>query len=1369
MKKSIKLSICFLLFMGIFILNTTHVIAASIGFDGGGNPASGSGSGPVGSLNMPALLGCYGIKVSLVKVTNDGSPLTNPEWISYMHITSDYSATENAHYTYINGGGQPTDKFVNGKPGVQGHIGNGGYEHGTVNAGNFVTLKNLGIQADGGHAFYSNGGNAQQLNFNTSGTERALMAGDGKATTNFYILLYQLSTGGSTTTVNGSYPEDIKKAMEGIDSHWTLQSRFEDENDAYAEQLSGFSDYRMVIEPIYEFGYTDNRRNDQRFFYTMKAAAKDLSTGNLGGVAKADNFANNCHSSESHGPINASGLPHATGSESEIYGIASDSSNGYGYIMITITEEYEAKPKEYTCPDGTGVDGGTTPYITDYLFMVELEKGKHDNNLYIRADNELFVDSEVFLKVLKERFGNEENMEYKLTLLDRKREGDGSGAVSIFKDAATKGVFEKKVENVGKDTILKQDFWTNYGKAVSNSNLYFEAEKGHYYIVHSAYTGFGVGGKGWGKTEVQNNVNTTKYNNQTINIHPTGPAIQLLPNVGSNGSHSFTINFQTVDEYETSVAYAPAMYRLRYCINGEGEPPKEDCRDTTVGAECTSSGTHAVFHEDDKLTTCTLTKDNNSGFTLVDTTDTQNYCTVACKDDLDTYLPGKKSTKSGEYYVLNNNTPSITAKRTCVTTNINYSKFNTDLTSIERNIPTQYNTWHDHYEVANHLLGGSSSNVKETKADSIYTTKTETCKTSEYDSCSEKTDATERSECESANSGTYTYEEYKYDNHTYKYVKESTGVCSPAVGSGSIDSGDWTFGGQSLQDRTNQTPDEYVKEQAKKLNSSSASGTSGNSGAVGEKTTGTSTTSCCTGEGDDEVCVDKEYSWESWTIYPYDAVNGYHYSGTSGYWSNPCGKSSGTTYATGLANEQRQAKNTASGSSRTYSSTITNYSNTISSYNRCFNWNDATEDYERIGSSAWNSVIRLRKGRGDYYEDLKFDFKPTVEYFYQDKEMEIFASSGYYKYKYGSGNHVDDKRYNSENTVTDGFKQDMTYWPENTSSIDEKYTGSGKTKNATTRDIIVCDGTTCTQKQSTKFYNSAYLKRIEDIMYTYHLPDVSTAIPSGKVDLTSKWGSKQKVDLEKDASPVSITTPRNLYNYYLRISEVKDSVRKMKTNDGTNNNDKFEERFASKDAHVLSVNGGNEYTCTYNVINDIYKDKKYNFFYRVIDPLDINHPKGVPLGYNWSDSRGQKVQETMKEAEEDYQVLTNSDRDKFVFTLTPLVMKQIRNYNAVRTKADSGYADFELVCSDYENGTNPTEGEDRGYHCYSNFLTCLAGGTNAGTGESGVRTSCQEIFGSTLSDINKVTKNYGLGELRENRKILIKKQNKLDFEAGVPR
>lgn len=666
---------------------------------------------------------------------------------------------------------------------------------------------------------------------------------------------------------------------------------------------------------------------------------------------------------------------------------------------------------------------------------------------------------------------------------------------------------------------------------------------------------------------------------------------------------------------------SPAVYRVSFCINDEDKPPS--CTDDVTSAVCLSNdqGSKVVFHENNDLKTCTIPKNTSSGFTIIEKSETNEYCEVACKEDLDIELPGAKETAAGQYFKLDNYTPKITAKRTCITSQIKkYSEFKDELTNIEKDLIQLYNDYRDKLEYYKHTLTIST-----------YPT-----------------------------SHPYGFPCGKKPNISYH--------------SGSYTSIDWDDVGITGTNGTVFGP------------------TSGNEG-------GTCGMSC---------------------------------SGAS-----PCGYD--------LTSLRTDARNAAKAAKGAYESLLATYADKINKYNHCFDWTDNTRNIQLIsGDDLYNATsVRVLNPRRNAYS-YDYTFEPKVTFDYADRDGAVFSTP--YTYNY------------TTDVDKDGFDISNTYWEEGT-TVDSQYKNGGtktnglqaKGVNAKDRNILTCSGDTCSTSsvQSSYFYSSAFVRRDEEVTYEYHLPTLYTGVPSGRVSKSSSGGTY--LQLEDEAVPVNINTLGGTYQYKLTIGNLKDKLRESKAT--KNPDDNWDKRFAGKVTGKRgALNAGDDYVCRYTVVNDIYipDQEHFNFFYRTVDPYEIN-PLGRTLGYNWSDSKADAIRKRMVEGEENYTVLTESaDRDKFVFTLTPVNMAEIRKYNARRSNVgDDGYSDWDLNCSDYGSG---------GYHCYSNFLTCLASAGD--TNESG-QPGCSSVFGQSLSDYRSVS-NYDWTMLDQNRRLLISKQNSLD-------
>ena len=161
-----------------------------------------------------------------------------------------------------------------------------------------------------------------------------------------------------------------------------------------------------------------------------------------------------------------------------------------------------------------------------------------------------------------------------------------------------------------------------------------------------------------------------------------------------------------------TIVYAPATWiqvsgsiKIKKQAKEEVVVPKK-CPDEVNRANCyEQNGTKVKFHESDLLNTCTIEKNNNSGFTLVEKNETVGYtggptfCEVACKDDIDMELPTGKYAVAGTYFELNEYVRKIKATRTCVTTRISYSDFDEELKKQEEDLVKKYNAWQDWIEI----------------------------------------------------------------------------------------------------------------------------------------------------------------------------------------------------------------------------------------------------------------------------------------------------------------------------------------------------------------------------------------------------------------------------------------------------------------------------------------------------------------------------------------------------------------------------------------------------------------------------------------------------------------------------------------------
>lgn len=738
----------------------------------------------------------------------------------------------------------------------------------------------------------------------------------------------------------------------------------------------------------------------------------------------------------------------------------------------------------------------------------------------------------------------------------------------------------------------------------------------------------------------------------------------------------------------------PAVYLITFC---KASTPQ--CDDEVDPAVCLDNdvGTEVVFHENNDLKTCTIPKGNNSGFTIIESSETENpagdsYCQVACKEDLDIELPGGKETAAGQYFLLDNYVPKISATRTCVTTEIDYDDFDSDLTTIETELKRLYNIWQDY---ADYL--------------SVLNNITPTAQPVSYRQC-----------CDCWGGCSSGYVVYVSSSSSFS----SVGNISNAYVYGTVD----TNTINALRDNG------VIVYRSYNITTIQNDLDSGNIDAV---LTNSSNASLFSDIRSICQCESGTYTKYTWSVaaktYPNSSLS---FAADSGVEGGTCGVSCyGTTRcANELTAKRADIQTKTTQAKNNYVAKLNEYKNTINAYNACFSWIDNTMNATVTGTTISATSTTLK---GNYL----YSFEPTVTFYYPDTDGQVFPVP--YTYVYGTD--VDKV----------GFDITNTYWTKG-STVDNSYSSGGSsTSNKEYRGILKCTNGSCSMDTTVYFYTNNYIRRDESVTYTYHLPAVYSTIPDGKVH-NYKPSSEEYVTLEDESVPININTRAGTYDYSITISGLKDTLRESK--ETKNPDDDWDDRFnGNGSTGIGALNAGDEYVCTYDVVNDIYipgpnigDPGKLNFFYRVVDLNDIN-PNNRTLGYNWSDSRGDSVRSRMASTAADYTLLTASANNaKFEFTLTPAIMKEIRSYNATQSRyggSNSAYADWDLNCDDYDTG---------GYHCYSNFLTCLAsGGRNYETGYN-----CN-MFGSSLNNYSRIS-DYTDTDLNTNRTILINKQNALD-------
>lgn len=842
--------------------------------------------------------------------------------------------------------------------------------------------------------------------------------------------------------------------------------------------------------------------------------------------------------------------------------------------------------------------------------------------------------------------------------------------------------YKSFVVPIDKDTIGW--FYTDYKKAMSNHEKKYFNDGNNYFFAYDwwcrengecydQYSGCKLDSSGNPTSECSPNKATrgelddASYQNASVKLGTPlegGTALKIKETQSSDGFKFSIQRYFSGSPYQISNPGSlarpvntgkneqylhPAVFAMSIC---KGDPEQPNCDDEVDPAVCAGdSGTEVIFHESDELATCTIKKDNHSGFTIVEKEETGEYCEVACKDDLDMKFPTHKQTAAGQYFILDNYTPELKAKRTCVTSKIDSNKFISDKKDKEKDIAKLYNIWRDWVVIngdedsSNYDGGGSKITVTETESGTCYK------HTEVYDPVAKKN------------------------------------VPGP----------------------------------------------------------------------DQETGTYKVYKWE---INASRGPNGTRYEGASGEFTKVEGSAGDTceastdkskeTYDADITDEMKEAE-------RNYADILAEYGEMVNNYNKCYSWTDNVMNARTNGTEIESVSANTDR------ESYKFSFRPDLEFDYGyesplEKDRSILGWDPFV---------WDESKYEDGELVEkEGFDISNRYWDKN-STTNSKYDQGGvqangdsaKGLNAENLGLLICQTNTCSETGHLNtghyFYTSSYVKREEEVKYTYHLPDVYTKIPTGIVT-TDDSEMQTKLQLEDDAVPVNINTPAGTYPYKLTLTNIKDELRQSK--ESNNPDDDWEERFAGSTGNG-ALNENDSYVCNYDVINDIYIPGSpgiLNYFYRIIDTYEIN-PLNRTLGYNWANSKGDRVREEIKQTAVSNALLEAEDSDKFVFKLTPLLMKEIRNHNA---RQPLGFANFDMACVPYVDGGGNRY--NRGYHCESQFLTCLVQ-DGEGSGPTG---SCYGVFDGSIRPYKAADDDYDIGDLNHNRDNLINKQRDIDCHEG---
>ena len=750
-----------------------------------------------------------------------------------------------------------------------------------------------------------------------------------------------------------------------------------------------------------------------------------------------------------------------------------------------------------------------------------------------------------------------------------------------------------------------------------------------------------------------------------------------------------------------------------HCSTQVVECVSNECPDKVEPAVCEYEGdyTKATFHENDNLAKCTIGQNNNSGFAIVSKEESLDYCEVSCKDDIDILLPTAKKALNGSYFKLNQYfvndleqyTPEIKTTRSCVTTKINYSQFNKDLTEIEKELIEAYNEWQDwisingDIDVPLYSQGASIINGPNAVGSG-------TC----Y--------------CEGKPCGSYVQYEWtinkskgrngtEYSEHTGSY-KESM-QCGTKDNSKDVYYSSLFLALKSAEMRYRDVLKKYV---------------------------------------DTINAYNKCYGWTKNT-------QSFSFINNANEEYNKCALRKDLNKYTECVEElTRSTSRSASSSSSSTPETRYYYNAVVSSahesvrksYDYTFK-PDVTFNYKEDGKNYYPTEYKYNYDKDVSYRDENDNLHKYNEYNEQSilpiTETTYWLSDSdkspndYYK----SGDRID-----YATSVNRGLiKCNGTSCSTLNNTI--KTIGGA----STLENIFFYNNKYILRTES---YNYMYHLPILSTMIPNGIVNKKGNYNQYDTPYDIKTNTNEILLVENDnfisAAPVNIKTKSGIYDYSITIDNFIYKGLTPNGNSGdiryrrqvANPDDNFETRYNG--SNVISGNGeeSNIYLCEYEVINDIYSPGETNpekgknlFFYRPVEITNIN-PLGRQLGYNWNDSRANIVKKDMYVTGNNYQVLTNGKNDKFEFTLTPSALSAIRKYNTT-----NNYSQFTLTCTNTMSDN---------YHCNSKFLECLASLSNVA--------SKANLCNNILEGRNLGTEtDYGYDEFINNREILIKKQASL--------
>ena len=299
-----------------------------------------------------------------------------------------------------------------------------------------------------------------------------------------------------------------------------------------------------------------------------------------------------------------------------------------------------------------------------------------------------------------------------------------------------------------------------------------------------------------------------------------------------------------------------------------------------------------------------------------------------------------------------------------------------------------------------------------------------------------------------------------------------------------------------------------------------------------------------------------------------------------------------------------------------------------------------------------------------------YEFEPTVTFAYEDL------------YNISFGNNTINSNNNPFNTILSSDKLETRNVQENKDKTMQYLTSIGS-NDLTSKQYYSSPGNNYVYTKERTYASSIYFYLENSKFNSGSLSyEYSETIPNdiNKVDQDYYLGN---------IYPISLNVQTGEKNYHLYFSNLGVAE------DGTN---------SSRFNKLLNNNKALDYTCYYNVENDVTSPNKPNFFYRNIS-LNKFNPNSRDLGKNWTNA---KATATLDEIEktgttDDPEEIYNNP--EYSFTLTPTNMQNIRTYNRGKEKDNGkGYADWNMTKVDStDSDTNGKSLDDYVWHT-SNFL-----------------------------------------------------------------